>query len=145
MEVLGLDENTIRNVSPLANLTNLTELYLWDNEVGDISPLSELSELTVFWLDKNRVADISALAELDNLTELGLWENQISDIPPLLGLTNLEQFCITKNTTTCGYGYVSNYDAAADCCVATAIIYTAAIQYTLITRHFCRCQTRFLH
>jgi len=49
-------------VSPLADLTSLAELYLWDNQISDIS----------------------ALASLTSLTELDLHSNQISDILPLV-------------------------------------------------------------
>ena len=86
---LGLSHNRISDVSPLAELTGLTRLWLWDNLIEDISALSGLTGMTFLSLSKNNVSDISALAHLTNLTELYLNDNKITDVSPLEGLTNL--------------------------------------------------------
>ena len=86
---LGLSHNRISDVSPLAELTGLTRLWLWDNLIEDISALSGLTGMTFLSLGKNNVSDISALAHLINLTELYLNDNKITDVSPLEGLTNL--------------------------------------------------------
>ena len=83
------NSNSISDISPLAGLTNLTDLSLERNEISDISPLAGLTNLTVLDLERNSISDISPLARLTNLTELYLSYNSISDISPLSGLTNL--------------------------------------------------------
>jgi Leucine-rich repeat (LRR) protein len=43
--MFDLSINQISDISPLANLTNLTELGLWQNQISDISALVENSGL----------------------------------------------------------------------------------------------------
>ena len=86
---LYLDNNTITDIVVLAGLTNLTELYLYDNAITDISSLAKLTKLRELWLQRNTITEISALVGLTNLTELYLFENAIIDISPLLENTGL--------------------------------------------------------
>ena len=81
---LDLDSNQISNISPLATLTNLTDLRLWRNKISDISPVQGLTNLTFLGLGGNQISDISPLTGLTNLTALYLWDNQISDVSPLV-------------------------------------------------------------
>ena len=85
------NSNSVSDISPLAALTNLTELRLDHNQVSDISPLAALTNLTQLFLWNNSISNISPLAGLTNLTELRLDHNQVSDIAPLTALTNLTQ------------------------------------------------------
>ncbi len=86
-----------RDLSGLENATNLTELYLWNNEISDISALSSLTNLTKLNLWDNQISDISALSSLTNLTELYLRNNKISDISALSSLTNLTELDLRHN------------------------------------------------
>ena len=67
----------ISDISPLASLTNLTELELVDNQITDISPLASLTNLTHLALADNQISDVSPLASLTNLTELYLQNNPV--------------------------------------------------------------------
>ena len=87
-EERSINSNSVSDLSPLAGLTNLTELSLDSNNITDISPLAELANLTELSLDSNNITDISPLAGLANLTELSLRGNStISDISPLVANT----------------------------------------------------------
>lgn len=97
IEGLDLTQRGIRNISALGLLTNLTQLYLGDNEISDVSPLSGLNTLVELNLWGNNISDVSALAGLNNLTMLNLWKNNISDISPLRGLTNLTELYLGEN------------------------------------------------
>ncbi len=66
------------DLTPLANLTNLTTLCL-----GSL-------ETTIF-------DDLTPLAGLTNLTELNLGYNQITDVSPLMGLTQLVSLSLGNN------------------------------------------------
>ena len=94
-----LRNNQITDISPLAGLTNLTGLYLGDNNLTDISPLAGLTNLTdALELHDNNISDISPLASLTNLTgRLQLSGNNISDISPLASLTNLTFLRLEEN------------------------------------------------
>ena len=75
----------------LEHATNLQSLVLEDNSsLSDLSPLARLTRLEVLELWNNSVSDISPLAGLTNLQNLGLVLNNISDISPLVANTGLE-------------------------------------------------------
>ena len=95
---LGLSGNTISDVSPLRNLTNLKRLLLSDNTISDASPLRDLTNLTDLRLSDNTISDVSPLRDLTNLTDLGLSGNTISDVSPLRDLTNLTDLRLSDNT-----------------------------------------------
>ena len=99
---LELVDNQITDISPLASLTNLTELYLQDNQISDVSPLASLTNLTILALADNQISDISPLASLTNLTHLALADNQISDVSPLASLTNLTELYLQNNPVKTG-------------------------------------------
>ena len=95
---LFLAGNAVSDISPLAGLINLTNLNLANNMVSDISPLAGLTNLTNLYLAKNAVSDISLVAGLTNLTALNLGENAVSDISPIAGLINLTALAFDSNT-----------------------------------------------
>ena len=97
---LWLWRNNIADISPLAGLTNLSVLILWDNNIPDVSPLAGLTNLTHLELGANAIADISPLAGLTNLTKLWLNGNNIPDPSPLSGLTNLENLNLESSRTS---------------------------------------------
>ena len=81
---LRLGENPIRDISPLAHLTQLTFLRLNDCwTIGDISPLAHLAQLKVLDLDRNLIVNIGPLAGLTALESLDIRYNQIEDVNPL--------------------------------------------------------------
>ncbi len=79
----------LRDITPIAGLTQLTNLDLDTIHIDDLAPLAELKNLTKLNLNDNYITDISALSELTNLTVLRLYHNLVKDISPLEGLTNL--------------------------------------------------------
>ena len=89
MESLSLQKNQIRDVSPLAELTNLTTLFLVRNQISDVSPLARLTRLKELHLSWNDIRDVSPLAGLVNLEKLMLVRNPITDTSPLANLTKL--------------------------------------------------------
>ncbi|EKZ4336175.1 leucine-rich repeat domain-containing protein, partial [Listeria monocytogenes] len=94
---LYLKNNQISDISPLANLTNLRTLDLENNQISDISPLANLTNLRTLGLENNQISDISPLSNLTNLVYLYLENNQISDISPLSNLTNLVYLYLENN------------------------------------------------
>ena len=79
----------IKNIFPLAKLTNLKWLYLSYTQVSDISALSNLKNLEVLYLDHTLVEDISSLSNLKSLQVLHLNGTKVKDIGPLANLRNL--------------------------------------------------------
>ena len=92
-----MSANDISEVSPLAGLTRLTELYLSDNGISEVSPLSGLTGLTNLSLAINELTDVTPLADLTNLTRLDLRGNELTDVTPLAGLTSLTSLALEHN------------------------------------------------
>ena len=90
---LSLSENRIANIDGLGALTKLESLNLDGNrKVADISPLAGLTNLTDLFLSRNRIVDVSPLAGLTNLQRLTLDKNRIADFEPISSLIeNLNQ------------------------------------------------------
>lgn len=71
LTVLYLCRQEISDLTPLTGLP-LRELYLTDNQISDFSPLAELPELEVLYIGSNPAAGLSPLAELTSLRRLNL-------------------------------------------------------------------------
>ena len=52
------------DVSALAQLSNLQELYLSSTQVSDVSALAQLSNLQELYLSSTQVSDVSALRKM---------------------------------------------------------------------------------
>ena len=92
----------IKSIKGLEYAKNLQKLKLNENEIKDISPLAKLTKLTYLELQRNRITDVTPLKDLVNLTFLKLYNNLIEDITPLKNLTNLEDLDIHYNVTVDG-------------------------------------------
>ena len=79
----------IRNISGLEHATQLTELWLTDNQIRDIGPLAGLTQLRTLDLENNQIRDIGPLAGLTQLRTLNMWNNPITDFRPLARLQQL--------------------------------------------------------
>ena len=72
----------VRDLTPLAGLTNLTELNIQHNSISDLTPLDNLTNLTTFAASFNHISDFRPLQGLTNLKDL-TYGNQfiIKDTP----------------------------------------------------------------
>lgn len=98
LQYLNLYNTGCSDISYLAGLTNLTDLTLWYNNISDISALTNLVKLEYLDLDENDISDISALYNLTELRVLWLSNNTISDINALLNLTSLQNLYLSNNS-----------------------------------------------
>jgi len=65
-------------------------LWLFNNQISDISPLADLVNLTVLVLDGNQISDLTPLTELVNLERLSLFGNdQTTDWSPVDHVENV--------------------------------------------------------
>ena len=98
---LHLKHNPITDLRPLANLTTLERLHLWDlapnTPTLDLRPLANLINLEHLSLENSKVSDISLLAGLKKLRILDLSNNDISDLHPLVRLRKLGTLLIEGN------------------------------------------------
>ena len=93
-----IDRRTsVRDLDPIGDLSELTELYLLNGSVEDIGFVRRLRALRVLDLRENRVHDIEPLRELPALENLRIGSNQVVDLSPLTGLDQLQQLDISSN------------------------------------------------
>ena len=98
LEEIYLHHNeNISDLSPLTKLTKLRELNLRDTNISDLTPLAGLTSLRVLWVSGCKISDISPLAGLITLEGADLGDNKISDISPLAKLTNLKWLEVHEN------------------------------------------------
>ena len=72
----------------LAKCTQLTKLYLGDNQLTDIILLAGLTQINWLDLGNNQLTDITPLANLTQLTWLYIRKNQLTNVDSLSKLTN---------------------------------------------------------
>ncbi len=111
--------NRIKNLAPLAQLTNLSELNLASCQLTDVSALSTLTNLQrldigfnrlhhirgisglnnleSLLVSNNHVENIADISDLSNLIHLDLSDNKIGDIGPIAGVDRLQELDISNN------------------------------------------------
>ena len=77
------------DLSLLAHMPNLEEVWLCRQQITDLSPLEGLPITTLVVCD-NHITDLSPLSSLTGLSTLWLGGNTASDLSPLAGLTRLQ-------------------------------------------------------
>ena len=97
LEILGLNHNSISDLSPFTGSIRLRNVSLRNNNISDISPLSGLVNLEGLDISLNHVSDLSPLTGLINLQWLSVAENLVTDLSPLAGLIKLEGVSISEN------------------------------------------------
>ena len=97
LKTLNLDENEIKVLPNLNDLTNLINLDLSHNHISDVQNLSRLYRLKNLNLAMNKISHLPSMEALIKLETLNLEENQISDIENLLSLVRLNSLNIQSN------------------------------------------------
>ena len=100
LHTLLLGKHRVRNLRPIANLTNLRFLGFGPGPISDITPLAGLVNLETLGIERNQIVDVSPLANLINLRDLKLAFNQIEDFSPFAGLVNLGRLRVTRNRSS---------------------------------------------
>ena len=96
LEQLFVSHPNIRDLSPLAGLINLELIHMSGALISDLSPLAGLTKLEHVHLPGGDISDLTPLAGLTELEELHLHHNSISDISPIAGLTNLKRLDLSR-------------------------------------------------
>lgn len=96
--VLGMSNQSITDISPIAKLTRLQALYLDQNRrLANIAAIAGLKELRGLNLQMNNISDISPLRNLTKLTFLNLMTNPITDISVLKDMTQLDELWLDSS------------------------------------------------
>lgn len=94
----AVEGKSIKDVSPLAELTQLDELILKQDGITDVSALKTLVNLTNLDLSMNaEIKDISAVRDMKKLSKLNVSSNAIENVNDIAGLTKLQYLNISGN------------------------------------------------
>ena len=91
---LDVTVNGEDDITPIAEMRSLDDLYLCCREDVDLAPLANAPVLTHLDLQNCKVADLEWAADMTRLTFLYVRDERITDLAPLSGLVNMEQLCI---------------------------------------------------
>lgn len=92
LETVWIEGSGVSDISPLVGLPNLRELYInRAPELRDISPVASMTNLTFLGFENTQVRDISPIRGLTNVEVLNLRSSPVRDITWLHGMTNLTE------------------------------------------------------
>src|SRR5262245_2548074 len=113
MRQLSLDYDSISNLGPLAEMTQLQMLSVdgLSGTLTNLVPISGLTELQTVSLSGQQVTDVSSLAALSDLERLNLRHNKISDIQSLTNVRIVDDGDPGYSET--GSGWVGDKNPAA--------------------------------
>jgi hypothetical protein len=117
LQCLNLYQTKISDLAPLAGLKNLKHLAFGGTLVRDLSPLARLTRLESIDLHDTPVADLAPLAGLDEaLISVVFNGTQVHDLSPLAGLKNLlslqaEHTLVTDITPLAGLGRLTGLNS----------------------------------
>lgn len=92
-----LKTNSIIDITPLSNLTNLKTLILTSNKITNVYSLKDLVKLESLGLASTEITNINDLSNLTNLKTLFLGETKITSLDVVKNFKNLE-FVSIPNT-----------------------------------------------
>lgn len=97
----AVEGKSIKDLSPLANLTQLETLILKQNGINDVKDLSKLVNLTKLDLSANKeIKDVSSLAGMTKLTSLDISNNKISSVDAISEMAKMEYLSIANNNVS---------------------------------------------
>ncbi len=84
LECLYIACCNVADISPLAGLTGMKDLWIWGNEkITDISALEGMTQLESLWIKGCQITDLSSLAGMAKLRILYLEGNPVTDYSPI--------------------------------------------------------------
>lgn len=83
-------DESIDDLSPLAGLPLLENLFLRGRKLVDLTPLAGLNNLVRLSLEDTKIVDLAPLAALQRLEELTLRRAPVEDLTPLANLPHLK-------------------------------------------------------
>ena len=113
----------ILSIQPLAGLTNLTHLFIKNNNIKNIWPLQNLTQLEVLVLSENGIVDIRGLGKLYSHKTLHLDSNQIWDIKIISNLQRLTYLNLKDNKKISNVTSLSKLQPGAKILVGDKEIY----------------------
>lgn len=99
LKELYLCGQQIEDLTPIKDLP-LRQLYLCDNKITDFTPLADISTLELLYIGNNPAKNLSPLASLSSLKELLLdsseWDDPVDSFAPIGEISQLERLSLNN-------------------------------------------------
>ena len=95
---LDLSHNTIRDLTPLQNMTNLQTVFMQNNALNDLTVFGTMNSLKQLDVSYNLLTSLNPIYNCTSLLSLNVSNNTITALSGIEKLTSLEYFNIAKNT-----------------------------------------------
>ncbi len=96
VEILGIYNSPIKDLSPVSNLIKLKELDCSSTQITTLAPLENLKKLTKLDCSKTDITSLEPVRGLDKLKELRCANTQIKTLDPIRPLKNLTTLSCAK-------------------------------------------------
>jgi len=97
---LNLSGTTVSDLTPIRNLTELVELNIAHTSITDLSPLKYSNKITRLMMNNTAVVDISVLEKMPALKHLEMRGTQVSNWMPLAKLEALQEVDVSNTKIT---------------------------------------------
>ena len=96
LESLIINNQSIRELTALANKKYLKELCAQNTPIGDLKPIEDDTEIEVLNIENTQISDLGPLSKMANLITLNAGGTPIKSLKPLQNLLNLENLAINN-------------------------------------------------
>lgn len=81
LEMLNVRDNSICDISPLANMANMQVLNIANNNITDLGPLASMAKLRMLDFHSNFVGSVQPIKGLGNLRDITSYDNPVDPLP----------------------------------------------------------------
>jgi Leucine-rich repeat (LRR) protein len=98
LEKLTIENQSIRDITPLAEKNYLKELNAQNNPISSLKPLENDVQMEYINIENTQISDLGPLSKMINLVTLNAGGTPIKSLKPLQNLINLENLFINNTS-----------------------------------------------
>ena len=107
LERLTINNQSVRDIAPLANKEYLVELNMQNNPISSLKPIEGSTMLELLNIENTQINDFSPLSKMNDLVTLNASGTPVKSLKPLSGLQKLENLFV-NNTNVKSLSPVEN-------------------------------------
>ena len=96
LERLTVNNQSIRDITPLTNKEYLVELNLQNNPVSSLKPIETSPMLEMLNIENTQIGDLAPLSKMNNLVTINASGTPVKSLKPLAGLQRLENLFVNN-------------------------------------------------
>jgi Leucine-rich repeat (LRR) protein len=96
LERLTINNQSVRDIAPLANKDFLIELNMQNNPISSLKPIESSTLLELLNIENTQISDLGPLSKMNNLITLNASGTPVKSLKPLSGLQKLENLFVNN-------------------------------------------------